>query len=60
MNVDGEGRAIISSRETAYKVHNLRRDPWAQACVFTDGFFGQWLFSRAMPRCCRCRRRWTR
>jgi PPOX class probable F420-dependent enzyme len=44
VNVDGEGRAIISSRETAYKVRNLRRDPWAQACVFTDGFFGQWLF----------------
>ena len=44
VNVDGEGRAIISSRETAYKVHNLRLDPWAQACVFTNGFFGQWLF----------------
>lgn len=44
VNVDGEGRATISSRETAYKVRNLRRDPWAQACVFTDSFFGQWLF----------------
>jgi PPOX class probable F420-dependent enzyme len=44
VNVDGEGRAIISSRETAYKVRNLRRDPWAQACIFTDSFFGQWLF----------------
>lgn len=44
VNVDGEGRAIISSRETAYKVHNLHRDPWAQACVFTDSFVGQWLF----------------
>jgi len=44
VNVDGEGRGIISSRETAYKVRNLRRDPRAQACVFTDGFFGQWLF----------------
>ncbi len=44
MNVDGEGRGIISSRETAYKVRNLRRDPWAQVCVFTDRFFGQWLF----------------
>src|SRR5262249_53539776 len=40
VNVDGEGRAIISSRETAYKVRNLRHDPWAQACVVTDGFFG--------------------
>jgi PPOX class probable F420-dependent enzyme len=44
VNVDGEGRAIISSRETAYKVRNLRRDPWAHACIFTDGFFGQWIF----------------
>ncbi len=44
VNVDGEGRAIISSRETAYKVRNLRRDSWAQACVFTDNFLGQWLF----------------
>jgi len=44
VNVDGDGRAIISSRETAYKVRNLRRDPWAQACVFTDEFFGRWIF----------------
>ncbi len=44
VNVDGQGRAIISSRETAYKVRNLRRDPRAQSCVFTDGFFGRWLF----------------
>ena len=44
VNVDGEGRAIISSRETAYKVANLRRDPRAQACLFTERFFGQWLF----------------
>jgi Pyridoxamine 5'-phosphate oxidase len=33
VNIDGEGRAIISSRESAYKVGNLRRDPWAQACT---------------------------
>lgn len=44
VNVDGEGRAIISSRETAYKVKNLRRDQRAQVCVFTDRFFGKWLF----------------
>jgi len=44
VNVDGEGRAIISSRETAYKVRNLRLDSWAQACVFTNSFFEQWLF----------------
>ncbi len=44
VNVDGAGNAIISSRETAYKVANLRRDPRAQVCAFTEGFFGQWLF----------------
>jgi PPOX class probable F420-dependent enzyme len=45
VNVDGDGRAIISSRETAYKVRNLRRDPKAQLCVLTDRFFGEWIFA---------------
>lgn len=45
VNVDGEGRAIISSRETAYKVINLRRDPWAQLCVLTERFFGSWIYA---------------
>ena len=45
VNVDGDGRAIVSSRETAYKVRNLRRDPQAQLCVLTDRFFGQWIFA---------------
>jgi PPOX class probable F420-dependent enzyme len=45
VNIDGGGRAIISTRETAYKTRNLRRDPWAQLCVFTDRFFGDWLFA---------------
>jgi PPOX class probable F420-dependent enzyme len=44
VNVDGEDRAIISSRETAFKVHNLRRDPWAQLCVLTERFFGEWIY----------------
>jgi PPOX class probable F420-dependent enzyme len=44
VTVDDEGRAIISSRETAYKTRNLRRDPWAQLCVFTDRFFGSWVY----------------
>jgi PPOX class probable F420-dependent enzyme len=42
-NVDGEGRVIISTRETAYKTHYLRRDPWAQLVVFTERFFGGWV-----------------
>jgi PPOX class probable F420-dependent enzyme len=42
--VDAQGRVVISSRETAIKTKNLRRDPWAQLCVFTDRFFGEWLY----------------
>jgi PPOX class probable F420-dependent enzyme len=48
VNVDAQGRAIISSREPAYKVRNLRRDPRAQVCVFSDRFFGAWLFSEGV------------
>ena len=39
---DGE-RVAISSRETAYKVRNLRRDPTATLCVLTDRFYGSWM-----------------
>ena len=45
VNVDGEGQPIISSRETAYKVKNLRRDPWAEICVLTDRFYGDWIYA---------------
>jgi PPOX class probable F420-dependent enzyme len=41
--VDDEGRIVISSRETAMKTKNLRRDPHASICVFSDGFFGPWV-----------------
>ena len=41
--VDGAGRVVVSSRDTAYKVRNLRRDPRAWLCVFPDGFYGQWV-----------------
>jgi len=41
--VDGEGRLVVSSRETAYKVANLRRDPRVTLCVLDDGFFGTWI-----------------
>jgi PPOX class probable F420-dependent enzyme len=43
VGVDAQGRAIISSRETAYKVRNLRRDAWAALCVFVDDFVGPWV-----------------
>ena len=41
--VDGEGRVIVSTRETTAKVANLRRRPEAALCVFTDAFFGDWV-----------------
>lgn len=43
VGVDEEGRAVISSRETAVKVRNLERDPRASLCVFTDAFYGDWI-----------------
>ena len=44
VGVDEEGRLTVSSREPAYKVKNLRADPWAQLCVLPDGFFGEWIY----------------
>jgi PPOX class probable F420-dependent enzyme len=41
--VDDAGRVVVSSRETAVKTRNLRRDPRAFLCVFTDRFFGSWV-----------------
>jgi len=41
--VDDEGRVLISTRETALKTKNLRQRPRASLCVFTDGFFGEWV-----------------
>ena len=43
VGVDGEGYVVISTRQTAYKVRNVRRDPRVWLCVFPDGFFGQWI-----------------
>jgi PPOX class probable F420-dependent enzyme len=43
VGVDSGGHAVISTRETAVKVRNLRRDPRATLCVMNDGFYGNWL-----------------
>jgi PPOX class probable F420-dependent enzyme len=43
VGADTEGHVIVSSRETAYKVRNLRRDPRVWVCVFPDQFFGEWV-----------------
>jgi PPOX class probable F420-dependent enzyme len=39
--LDEHGRVVISSRETAFKVKNLRRDPRASVCVFAPSFHGE-------------------
>jgi PPOX class probable F420-dependent enzyme len=38
-----DDRIVISSRETAYKVRNIRKDPRVSLCVMNDGFFGHWI-----------------
>jgi PPOX class probable F420-dependent enzyme len=38
-----EGVVLVSSRERAYKVRNLRRDPRASLLVMSDGFYGPWV-----------------
>lgn len=41
--VDGQGRVVVSTRKTAFKVRNLRRDPRVWLCVLSDGFYGRWI-----------------
>jgi PPOX class probable F420-dependent enzyme len=42
VTVNAAGQVVLSSRQTAMKVKNLRREPYASVCVFTDGFYGPW------------------
>jgi PPOX class probable F420-dependent enzyme len=43
-NVDADGRVIVSTRETAVKTKNLRRDPHVSFCILPeDGWSGQWI-----------------
>ncbi|HEU0086388.1 MAG TPA: PPOX class F420-dependent oxidoreductase [Pseudonocardiaceae bacterium] len=41
--VDEAGRVLVSTRQTAFKVRNLRRDPRVWLCVLPDEFFGRWI-----------------
>ncbi len=41
--VDDDGRVVISTRETAVKTKNVRRDGRAWLCVLPTGFFGAWV-----------------
>ncbi|TMR97619.1 PPOX class F420-dependent oxidoreductase [Nonomuraea basaltis] len=34
---------VVSTRETAAKVRNLRRDPHVSLCAFTGAFYGDWI-----------------
>ena len=40
---DDDGRLLISTREPAVKVRNLRRHPHASICVLSERFFGDWV-----------------
>ena len=42
-DVDPDGMVVISSRETAMKTKNLRRDARATVCVMNDEFYGPWV-----------------
>jgi PPOX class probable F420-dependent enzyme len=43
-NVDGDGKVVVSTRETAVKTKNARRDPRVSICVLPDdGWRGRWI-----------------
>ena len=42
VGVDGEGRAVISTREDAYKTRHIRRDPRVSVCTLSDDFWN-WI-----------------
>jgi PPOX class probable F420-dependent enzyme len=43
VGMDDDGSLIISTRETAVKAANVRRQGRASVCVFEDAFFGRWV-----------------
>lgn len=40
---DDDGRLLVSTRDTAVKVRNVRRHPRASVCVLSERFFGPWV-----------------
>jgi PPOX class probable F420-dependent enzyme len=42
VGVDSQDRLVVSTRESAMKTLNVRRDPRAWLCVLNDRFFGDW------------------
>jgi PPOX class probable F420-dependent enzyme len=43
VGVDDDGRIVMSTTQATAKTKNLRRDPHAYLCVFTDRFYGPWV-----------------
>jgi PPOX class probable F420-dependent enzyme len=43
VGVDNAGHVMISTRQSAYKVRNVRRDPRVWLCVLPDKFYGKWI-----------------
>jgi len=41
--VDSDGFVVVSTRETAVKTKNLRRQPRATLAVMNDHFYGEWV-----------------
>jgi PPOX class probable F420-dependent enzyme len=42
VGVDGAGRAVISTREDAYKTRHIRRDSRVSVCVLSEDFW-KWI-----------------
>ncbi|MDQ1519437.1 MAG: hypothetical protein QOI55_510 [Actinomycetota bacterium] len=40
--VDADGYVLVSTRETAVKTKNVRKDPRVSLCVLSDTFYGSW------------------
>ena len=43
VGIDQDGWVVMSTRETAFKTRNMRRNPRVSICAFVDEFFGEWL-----------------
>jgi PPOX class probable F420-dependent enzyme len=43
VDVDDDGYVVVSTRETAYKLKHILRNPSVAVCVLPDEFFGRWI-----------------
>ena len=60
VGVDSQDRLVISTRETAMKTLNVRRDPRAWLFVLNEGSSATGRSLAAPSRSSACRRRWNR